>query len=210
MSNQDELICAYPYAGRDLPGTEDIYGTFVAMPFLRQKIDPDQTFKELVGAVHHQMLEDKEHLSAAPYDAEIPGMDSLNAIFSLQLGIDLEGRFAGSSYKIQELPSNTSKGDVTAILYQSKDGSVEGRIEFDSSVFEKDMLDGFVDNFVTLVTSVASRTDLRIGEITYQTDAQMKRFIELSGGKEFELPDVTIVQRFSEIVQKCPSSCNRI
>jgi len=204
LSNQEDLICAYPCAGRDLAGTQEIYGSFVCMPFLRQAVRAEIGLKDLALAVHRQMIEDKENLAAAPYEAEIPGMDSLNVIFSLQTGIDLEGKFSGSYYKIRELPSETSKGDLAGVFYHSNDGTIEGRIEFDSSVFQNEMIDGFTNHFVTLVSAAASNPSLRVGEIPFQSEAQLRRVLELSSGKELDIPDMSIAQRFRSIAAKYP------
>src|SRR6516165_7127152 len=104
---------------------------FVTMGLLRQAVRPEVPFADLVVAVHRQMLEDKDHLLASPYDAGVAGLDELNVIFSLQSGIGLEGKFGGSSYKADELPSLTSKADLTGIFYQAADGAIEGRLEHD-------------------------------------------------------------------------------
>jgi hypothetical protein len=121
LSDQSELICGYPCAGRDIAGAEGIYGCFVLMPLIRQKISSQDRLKSLVQSLHQQMLEDREHGLASPHDAEISGMDSLNVIFSLQTGIEMAGKFDGVSYEIRELPTYTSKADLVAILYHLPD-----------------------------------------------------------------------------------------
>ena len=82
----------------------------------KRQVQPRHSFRELALAVHRQMLDDKEHLLATPYDAEIAGLDALNVIFSLQSGIGLEGGFGGATYQADELPSLTSKADLTGIF----------------------------------------------------------------------------------------------
>jgi len=204
LSGQDELVCSYPYAGRDLPGSEDIYGTFVAMGYLRQRVNPEQTFAGLALDVHRQMLDDKENLTAAPYDAEIPGMDSLNVIFSLQTGIMLEGRCGGTSFKAKELPSLTSKGDIAGIFYQATDGAIEGHIEFDSSLFRPGTMEGFVSGLSAIVTAAAKRPDLRVSELPYQSGEERSRFLEFASGPALDTEEISISGRFSEIVRLYP------
>ena len=91
ISGQEALSCGYPYAGRDVPGSEDIYGMFVTMGVLCQAIQPRQSLVDLVQAVHRQMLEDKDHLVATPFDADVGESGVNNVVFSLQSGIGLEG-----------------------------------------------------------------------------------------------------------------------
>jgi len=201
ISGQESLACSYPYAGRDVPGSEDIFGMFVTMGVLTQQVHPKQTLVDLVHAVHHQMLEDKDHLIASPYDAEISSLDRLNVVFSLQSGIGLEGAFGGAHFQADELPSLTSKADITGIFYQGRDGSIGGRVEFDSSVFKAENIAGFLEVFKNLVHSAAHAPQARLDELTYQSDADLARFLELSCGAQLDTPDSSIPARFAAMVQ---------
>ncbi len=75
-----------------MPGSEGIYGMFVSMAVLVQHIDTRQGFGELARAVQRQMLDDRDHLLATPYDTDNAQLGALNTIFSLQNGIELNGR----------------------------------------------------------------------------------------------------------------------
>ncbi len=204
LTGQEELVCSYPYAARDIPGTEEMYAAFVTMGYLRQNVRPRAPFSELALAVHRQMLDDKEHLFATPHDAEIAGLESLNLIFSLQSGIGLEGGFGGATFRADELPSKTSKADIAGIFYQSNDGAIEGRIEYDSSLFRPETIAGFLETFTTLVSDCARRPEARINELAYQSEATLARFMDFACGDRIDRPDTAIPTRFHEIVQTCP------
>jgi len=204
LTGQEEIVCSYPYAGRDIPGTDEIYGYFVSMGYLRQTLQPRGSFRDLALAVHHQMLDDKEHLIATPLDAEIAGLESLNLIFSLQSGIGLEGGFGGATYQADELPSLTSKADLAGIFYQSVDGAIEGRVEYDSSLFRLETITGFLDNFKMLINAVARQPETRINELAYQSDATRARFMDFACGPRLDQYDSSIPARFNEVVQLHP------
>ncbi|MHB2017841.1 MAG: amino acid adenylation domain-containing protein, partial [Candidatus Xenobia bacterium] len=205
LSNQEDLVVGYPYAGRDVPGTEEIYGTFVTMGFLRESIRPRETLGELATAIHRQMIDDKEHLVAAPYDAEIAGVDSLNVIFSLQTGIGLEGDLGGGSFKAVELPSLTSKADLAGIFYEARDGALEGRIEYDSSMLFPDTMSRLARVFSTLVKAAAREPQPRVGELTYQSPEELNRLLDLATGPRQSGPDRSIPQRFADVVAQYPT-----
>jgi amino acid adenylation domain-containing protein/thioester reductase-like protein len=204
LSGQEELVCGYPYAGRDIPGSEDIFGMFVTMGFLRQTLRPRGPFRELALSVHRQMLEDKDHLLATPYDAEIAGLESLNLIFSLQSGIGLEGAFGGATYRADELPARTPKADITGVFYQSSDGAIEGRIEYDGSLFRSESVAGFLESFTTLVQDAARRPEARINELAYHSDAALNRFLDFACGPPLDLPDSSIMARFDAMARAHP------
>ena len=206
ISGQDVLSCGYPYAGRDVPGSEDIYGMFVTMGVLSQAIQPKQSLIDLVHAVHRQMLEDKDHLTATPFDADVGEAGTNNVVFSLQSGIGLEGQFGGATYKADELPSLTSKADITGIFYQSIDGGIEGRIEYDSSVFKAETVAGFLEVFRTVVLSAAQSPKARVGELAYQTEADRAHFLQLACGPLLNQPESSIPARFSEMVRANPET----
>ncbi|MGE4559574.1 MAG: amino acid adenylation domain-containing protein [Desulfobulbus sp.] len=204
LTGQEEIVCSYPYAGRDIPGTDAIFGAFIVMGYLRQNVQPCGSFRELALAVHRQMLDDKEHLIATPHDAEIAGLESLNLIFSLQSGIGLEGGFGGATYRADELPSLTSKADLAGIFYQSGDGAVEGRVEYDSSLFHPQTVAGFLDNFKTIIDAVARQPETRIDELAYQSDATLARFMDLACGPRLDRQYLSIPARFDEVVRRYP------
>ncbi|MFO7728076.1 MAG: amino acid adenylation domain-containing protein [Desulfonatronovibrio sp.] len=204
LTGQEELVCGYPYAGRDIPGSEDIFGMFVTMGFLRQDIQPRKSFRSLARAVHKQMLDDKDHLLATPYDAEIAGLENLNLIFSLQSGISLEGQVGGVAYRADELPSLTSKADLTGIFYESADGAIEGRIEFDSSVIKPETAAGFVDTFKLLMNSAAHNPEARIIDLEYMSDQELTRFLEQACGPRLDAPESSIPERFKQAARSNP------
>ena len=206
ISGQEALSCGYPYAGRDVPGSEDIYGMFVTMGVLCQAIQPRQSLVDLVQAVHRQMLEDKDHLVATPFDADVGESGVNNVVFSLQSGIGLEGQFGGASFKADELPSLTSKADITGIFYQSLDGGIDGRVEYDGSLFKSETMGGFLEALKTLVVSAAQSPQARVGELSYQTDADRARFLELACGPLLDQPERSIPARFSEMVRANPEA----
>ena len=206
ISGQDALSCGYPYAGRDVPGSEDIYGMFVTMGVLSQTVQPKQSLVDLVHAVHRQMLEDKDHLVATPFDADVGGLGANNVVFSLQSGIGLEGKFGGATYKADELPSLTSKADITGIFYQGIDGGIEGRIEYDGSLFKAQTMAGFLEVLRTVVVSAAQSPQARVGELAYQSEADRARFLELACGPLLDQPESSIPARFSEMVRANPET----
>jgi amino acid adenylation domain-containing protein/thioester reductase-like protein len=206
LTGKEDLACTYPYAGREVPGSENIYGMFVKMGVILQSINPKGSLHDLVAAVHKQMLDDKEHLLASPHDADVSGLEKINVTFSLQSGIGLEGAFGNGTMKASELPSKTSKADITGIFYQALDGGIEGRIEFDSSLFHVQSIEKFVEVFTALINSAAQDPMLRVCDLTYMSDAAQSRVMSMAIGSPVTTPEMSIPQRFAEIVAAFPDN----
>lgn len=206
LCGKQDLVCTYPYAGRDISGSESIYGMFVSMGILTQSIDPKKSLHDLITAVHQQMLEDKEHFLASPHDSDVNGLEKINVTFSLQNGIGLEGSIGAGSYKAEELPSKTSKSDITGIFYQALDGGIEGRIEYDASLFRAESVANFIEVFSTLVASAARGTNTRICDLSYMPDSQLNRVMSMAVGPHIDLPDQSIPERFAQMVATYPDN----
>lgn len=206
LCGKQDLVCTYPYAGRDVSGSESIYGMFVSMGVLVQSLNPKAPFHELVSAIHKQMLDDKEHLVASPHDADVNGLEKINVMFSLQNGIGLEGAIGSGRYKADELPSKTSKSDIIGIFYQALDGGIEGRIEYDASLFHHESIATFIDVFTTIVSSAAQNIDARICDLSYMTEASKSRVMSMSVGAHVDITEQSIPQRFAEMVAAYPDN----
>ncbi|MGF6998203.1 non-ribosomal peptide synthetase component F [Paraburkholderia sp. GAS32] len=199
VSGQQQLACAYPYAGRDVPGSEGIYGMFVSMAVLVQRIDTRQGFGELARAVQRQMLEDRDHLLATPYDTDNGQLGALNTIFSLQNGIELNGRIGEAAYHAEECPPLTSKADLSAIFYLRPDGGLDGRFEYDSSVLHAASVERMAEVFMTLCDAAAHQPDAPVGELAWLSDAHHAQCLSFACGEP--LPDApqSIPARFAEV-----------
>ncbi len=202
ITNQDELIIGYPYASRDLPGMDEIYGAFIKVGFLRQTLIPENEFQTLALSVHQQMMNDKDHFTAAPYDAEIPGMDGLNIIFSLQSGIGLQGKIGEADFYAEELPSLTAKGDISGVFYENSNGTLSGRIEYDASFFNDETLKGFLKNLIILFDSVALKPAQRISELKYLSTDEQRHLLKLSSGPSANAINQSIPDRFYKIAEE--------
>ena len=201
LSNQEDLVCGYPYAGRDVPGSEEIYGTFVTMGFLRQRIRFTQTLRDLAIEVHRQMIEDKDHLVAAPYDAEIANMDALNVIFSLQTGIKMDGEVGELSFSAHEIPSLTSKGDISGVFYLEKDGGIAGRIEYDSSLFRSEAFERWVDVFRNLLDSATRGSQTPVGELSYLSAGETRRILDIATGPRLKESQQSVAEKFRVVAK---------
>jgi amino acid adenylation domain-containing protein/thioester reductase-like protein len=200
VSGQPQLACAYPNAGRDIAGSEEIYGMFVSMAVLVQRVETRQSFGELAQAVHRQMREDHDHLLATPYDTDHAQLGALNTLFSLQSGIDLSGRMGEIGYCAEECPSLTSKADLSAIFYQRADGGLDGRFEYDSSVLHTASIERMADVFNTLCHAAAHHPDAPVGELAYLSDAQHAQCLSFACGEPLADAPQSIPARFAEVV----------
>ena len=177
ISGQRQLVVPYPFAGRDAPGTEQVYGMLVQMGFLRVDLEPDESFSSLVNHVAQQMVADREHFMASPYDTDLSTCGSPNILFSLQSGIGLKAKYGSINFSAHEYSSSTSKADLVAILYDDGAGGLDGRFEIDSSALDLATMQGLIPCFDLIVQSLS--TSARISDLAYmpsEMGATIERF----------------------------------
>ena len=206
ISNQRSLTVAYPYAGRDVPGAESVYGMFVKMGFLHETLDPTASFARLVQSVAAQMIDDREHFTATPYDVDLSASGVPNVIFSLQSGVSLEGQIDGHRYRAREYPSSTSKAELTAIFYEVESGALEGRLEFDSAVLDEALIRQFATMLSTIASGAGRCADHPLADLAYLDSAALTRYQELAVPDDIDAPPTTIVDVFAEQVRRVPGN----
>jgi len=202
VSGQATLASGYPQAGRDVLGSESVYGMLVSMAVMKMQIDPRQAFGELVSAVHAQMLDDREHLLATPFEAGVADIGAVNALFSLQSGIDLHARIGDGGVSVQELPSKTSKADISVILYAGRQGEIDGRIEYDGSLFEARTAHAMHDVLTTLIDSAANQPAALVGDLAYLSDAGRALVTRFARGAPLDDAASSIPARFASIAAR--------
>ncbi|RLS91040.1 MAG: amino acid adenylation domain-containing protein [Planctomycetota bacterium] len=204
LTGQRALTVAYPYAGRDVPGSEQILGMFVTMGFLHETLDINASFSTLIKRIAAQMVNDREHLVASPYDIDLSSIGVPNILFSLQTGINLATTIGGFPCAAHELPSRTSKADIGGIFYETIDQAIEGRIEFDSSLLDPALVKGFLRSFESLVTSASASATASLVDVPYLSDAERALITSMATGPALPTCASTIVERFASIVKEHP------
>ncbi len=206
ITGQRELSVAYPYAGRDVPNTDTVFGMFVQMGFLRITIDPAESFAELAKRVARQMIDDREHLIASPYDADISRSGAPNILFSLQSGIGLEATYGTVTFRAHEYSSRSSKADLAAILYEGADGRLEGRLEFDASALDPEAMNPLLECLIFLVPGLAGNAQASVADLPYLPADQAAKVAEFSEGGPAPEGPRTLVRALREAAEQYPAS----
>jgi len=202
LTDQTTLASGYPQAGRDVPGSESLYGMLVSMAVMTMHIDPREPFGDLVSAVQAQMLADRDHLLATPYEAGVADIGAVNTLFSLQSGIDLNGRIGDGTVTVEELPSRTSKADISAIFYMNSQGGIDGRLEFDGSLIEPQTAERMTEVLATLIDAAANEPDALVGELSYLSERQRALVCGYSHGTPMNEAPTSIPARFASVVAR--------
>ena len=202
LTGQSELTIAYPYANRDILNSEKIKGMLVQMGFLRVTINPDENFSTLISFVAKQMIEDREHFIASPYDIDISSSGAPNLLFSMQSGIGMESTSGPIQFEAEEVPSETSKADLVTILYDTENRGITGRLEFDSSLLSKNNCIHFLECLTYLFESCSDKQHITIQDLSYLPESQRQIIDKLSDGGPADESTITLIQLLEESKSK--------
>ena len=202
LTGQSDLTVAYPYANRDVLNSEKIKGMLVQMGFLRISIKPEQSLRELISNVSQQMIEDRDHFIASPYDVDISKSGAPNLLFSMQSGIGMESTSGPMQFEAEEVPSETSKADLVTILYDTEKRGIIGRLEFDSSLLDEKNCIQFLDCLTYLFENCSEKDDLAIEDVPYLPETQRQIIQTLSDGGPTTNTKTTLVEVLKDSVSR--------
>ncbi|MFD1810849.1 amino acid adenylation domain-containing protein [Rhodococcus gannanensis] len=153
-------------AGRDRPELDRLVGMFVGTVTLRVDVDPGASFSELLASSRAAVLDAHTH-AAVPFDQVVEALGY--SPFQVMLAFDDVGTpdvvLPAVTVGVQEMNSPTARFDVELSVGQSADGTLIGRLIYDSSRFEHDTVTAAVADLHDVVTALASAPHSPVGEL---------------------------------------------
>jgi amino acid adenylation domain-containing protein len=184
-TRQDDVCVGVPVASRP-PDAHQLIGFFVNMVPVRGDLSGDPSFRELLARVKKVALGAYANQDL-PFDklveAVATGRDTSRTPV-VQVALVLENASLHSSgfeqpipnELVEELPTGTSKFDLTAFLWESQDG-LAGAVEYDTHLFERDTIVRMVGHFQTVLEAAAADPGQRLSEIPLLTAAERERAV---------------------------------
>ncbi len=202
-SGDDDICIGAPTANRGNSKIEEIIGFFVNTIILRLRFDISQSFKDLLhltrkttlDALAHQDLPFEKLVDTLQPERKINVNPISQILFAFQNTprpyLDLEG-IKPERILIKD---TVSPLDLTFYAWEN-DGIIEGEIEFNSDLLERETIVRLKDNFISLLESVIENPDHKISEIRIISENDKKKLEEFNS-TEVSIPDC-LVQNFFE------------
>lgn len=163
MSGSRDFIVGLPVSNRDHPELEHVVGNFTNTLALRQSLDDQQNFTELLDRVRESCLEGYQH-------RELP-LEQLAAQLNLAQGTRGSNLFSvmfdlqDTSLSAFDLPGlettalRTEKGDTTldlSLVLVPEGETVRATLEYDCNRFERDDIEAAASAFKALLATVVA------------------------------------------------------
>ncbi|WP_326763634.1 amino acid adenylation domain-containing protein [Streptomyces sp. NBC_01591] len=190
-SGQDDIAVGSPAAGRNRAETEDLIGFFVNTLVLRTDLSGDPAFTELLdrvkdtalGAYDHQDLPFERLVEELAPDRDLSRNPLFQTMFVLQNTPDGHAwQLPGAVVEPFAVREEEAKFDLTLILTERPDGSLDGDLVFALDLFAPDTAERLAGHFTTLLCAAVAGPERPLSELEVLTGAERRRVLaEWSG-----------------------------
>ncbi|MDQ1026940.1 amino acid adenylation domain-containing protein [Streptomyces umbrinus] len=211
-SGQWDVPVGTPVAGRTRPETENMVGFFLNSLVVRCGLGADLSFTEALGRVRdaaraafvHQELP-FEHL----VDELQPERD-LSRTPLYQVAFDLHSEGVTSVVtQDADLAAFTeawqvAKTDLSLFMRQTPDGSLDGVVEYATSLFDRSTAEQLTGHFLTLLEQVATHPDTPLGAIALLDDDERRLLLTGWNDTAYETDEKAVFELFEEQARSAP------
>ena len=170
-TGEEDIMVGSPVAGRQHYDLENQIGFFINTLVLRNEVNPENTFQELLNKV-------KETLTGAfdnqvyPFDRLVDELDveriqNRNPLFDIMVawmvknGMEMKFNFNGIEVSGLDFRITKSMFDLS-FLFNENEGKISYAIEYNTSLFKKERIERMSDHFKKLVESITSNPKEKI------------------------------------------------
>ncbi len=221
-SGQNDIVVGTSIAGRSHSDLEEQIGFYVNALVLRDIIEGEDSFLDVLDKVKHTTAEAYDH-QIYPYDSLVDELNidrdvSRNPIFDIMITMndfELEGSSDPNS-EIQKQPEGnlsiaplasggvTSKFDIT-FAYSSQADSISLGIVYNTDIYDKERIEYLKDMFNVLIPQLLIGNEVSIKDFQAISMDQVDQLLALSPKVEPTKINDTVVSRFSNLSNEVSS-----
>jgi len=181
-SRQDDLCIGSPIANRTHSHTEDLVGFFVNMLVLRSRLQPGETFSQLLQAVRKTCLDAYAHQDI-PFETLVEQLQparslSHTPLFQVMFALQnaQSAQFDLPAVRLAELPLEfpVAKFDLT-LNAEERDGQLVCHWEYATSLFSEATIARMAAHFAQLLKAVAGNPGQAIGQLPMLTPLDIQQ-----------------------------------
>lgn len=175
-TGSDDICIGIPFANRNSAEFKELIGFFVNTVIIRNKFNDDMTVRELLNEVRNRFLNIYTN-SELPFE-EIVNVTKFKRDRSylplIQFMLAYQNFGTGNikndafSLEVSELPSYTSKFEMTATLIE-QDDNIIGTVEYNSDLYYKKTIETFISNYISMLEQIIVSPDASIGSLGFSS-----------------------------------------
>ncbi|HYM75979.1 MAG TPA: amino acid adenylation domain-containing protein, partial [Candidatus Dormibacteraeota bacterium] len=215
LSGQKDVVIGSPVANRGRVEIENLIGFFVNTLVLRLDGSGRPTVGEMLQRVKAQVIAAQQHQDI-PFEQVVELVQPVRSLahsplfqvsFTWLEGLEdrpqLSGLLAGP---LQLSPHRVSSFDL-GLLLQESEGSIEGRVEYATALFERETVERYRDYFTRLLEGMVARGESQaVDEIAILGEQEREQVVREWNQTGADIPRACVQQLFEEQVEKTPDA----
>ena len=209
--NQTDFAIGLPVLNRGKRLYKKTVGLFMGVSPLRIELDFEQSFKELVNQIRHQLRMDYRHhrFPLGKLIQELQLYQEKEKLFNITLSYekqDYAAHFQDTKTRVLPLTHQSERVGL-AIYIREFDQMEDVKIDFDYNVnyFDESTISQVVDHFQKLLVEILVFSEKKIGELSYLTTEEKQQLLVEFNDTAARLPKgKTVLDIFREKVQQYP------
>ncbi|MEV4224414.1 amino acid adenylation domain-containing protein [Nonomuraea sp. NPDC049725] len=205
ISGQHDVVVGTGVAGRQEAELERLVGFFAGTLAIRTDVSGDPSFAELLDRVRDSALKAYEHQDV-PFDLLVERLApqrelSHNPIFQVMFALQnvpREELFIGEEAgDLVPVESGASKFDLGFNLAEVG-GGLEGGIEYDSALFDRETAQAFARWYARMLEAVAAGADRPVSALPMLAAQDVERAVRLGAGPVVEVDERCVHELVAE------------
>ncbi|MCZ4076318.1 non-ribosomal peptide synthase/polyketide synthase [Rhodococcus sp. H36-A4] len=196
LSGTTDIAIGAPIAGRAHEQLDDIIGMFVNTLVLRARVEPHDSFDDLLDQVRNTNLSAFAHADI-PFERLVEVLNPARStarhpLFQVALSLEKarvsELSFAGLQVTAQELDVPIAKFDLQLWLTEHQDdsgepGRIEATFEYATDLFDASTIEGFADRFLRILEAIVADASVPLGVIDILAPDESETLTTIHGGR---------------------------
>jgi amino acid adenylation domain-containing protein len=214
-SSQEDICIGSGIAGRQQQEVEGLIGFFVNTLALRNQVNDDAAFIELLqqvktttlGAYAHQEVPFEKIVDAVVTQRDMSRNPVFQVMFVLQNTPEIPELHLGEiSLSRQSYEHTTAQFDLSFSITESASG-MHGTVEYCTDLYTRDTIERIISHFKQLLLSIVATPSQRISELSIMAREEEHQLLDKFSGTEIDYPrDKAIVDLFEEQAHQSPDS----
>lgn len=212
-TGQEDIVIGTPVEGRTNPSVRKLVGMFVNTIALRETLDSEISFKELLLSVKETVLSALDN-QEYPFiklidDLKIPTTMGRNPLFDTMFSLnemsDYQIKMGDLKISVDELDSYSAKFDFSLDINKTEDLFI-CELEYCTDLFSEYRMQRFLMHYSNLLHYVISNPETPIGRVEVLLQEEKERLESLNDTKVPYSDKDTVCSLFEKQVNKTPNN----
>ena len=210
-ASSEDIILGTPVAGRQHSDLENQLGLFVNTVVLRNQVNPETTFIELLNNVKTTLSEALDN-QAYPFEKIVEELDveriiNRNPLFdvmvSWMINTDASTKKSFSNIYMQgiNLPGNKSMFDLS-IIFEENENEVGFALEYNTALFKHDTIERISEHFKELLVQIVKNPKEKIRNLQVIPCKEREKLLEFNN-TDLQVSINNVIHEFEKQAEIC-------